>query len=105
MTSRHGDGGATQAGGTSTARVPTTNDPEELARRAEVHQAAAQYLTRTGNADLLPILGLDGAVGGVRRCERCGDCIVSVKARTKYCSKECSATAASQHPRKRATAT
>jgi hypothetical protein len=96
------------AGGMETARVPTAVDEAEMARRTETQETAMRYLKKTGNDDWVVVasLGLDQEeVDGTRRCDRCGDCIVSVKARTRYCSKACSASAAGERRHKRSTAT
>jgi hypothetical protein len=47
----------------------------------ETRAAATSYLTRTGNADLLPILGLDADPNAVKRppgdCPICGNKLAS----------------------------
>ena len=58
-----------QDGGYSTARVTGGSDAEQ--HRAAQSALAASYLTRTGNGDLLPILGLAaGRTPGT--CRHCG---------------------------------
>lgn len=93
MTNRPGKPGG-HVGGTSTTRVPSIVDDVEEARRAAVNTAATRYLVRTGNADVLPILGLAGEPEPERRCANpaCGGPILSPKARARFCSAGCSAT-------------
>lgn len=79
-------------GGVATARRQATAEEQEIARRAEQEAKAARYLVRTGNEDLLPILGIgeDPEARVVPRCAVCGGGIVTLRSRRKYCSPECS---------------
>jgi hypothetical protein len=76
-------------GAQSTARVPTASTVAEAERRAAVRTAAARYLLRTNNADLLPILGLSES--GEPGCEWCSDPILrhSGSGTPRFCSRKC----------------
>lgn len=79
--------------GTSSTRVSVAVDDAERQRRADIDAAAVRYLTRTGNKDILPILGLDGAPAPQLLCANpaCATAIIRAKPRTRYCSPGCSA--------------
>lgn len=84
-------------GGYDTARVATPGSDAERRWLAERDNAAVAFLLRTGNADLIEVLGLDGAGLTSRHCQApgCGNAILQTNkggAQT-YCSKSCSARA------------
>ena len=79
-------------GGTTTARVPAAGTDAEARRRASVRADAVAYLTRTGNDDLLPILGLTSMDSG---CEWCGKPVLRTSGTVKkrFCDTSCYADA------------
>lgn len=81
-------------GGATTARVPASGTDVEDRRRAAVRTDAVAYLTRTGNDDLLPILGLTSP-GGLG-CEWCSQPILRHSGNAgiqRFCSRICYAAA------------
>jgi hypothetical protein len=58
------------AGGMDTTRLAGT--PTAVAGRVDNAGHAAAYLIRTGNMDLLEVLGLDGGAASSRRCQAPG---------------------------------
>ena len=78
------------AGGMDTTRVPAGTG-REAQRRHERDQAAVAYLVRTGNGDVVEILGLDGAAPVGLRCVNpaCGKPFVATRVRQRACSGSC----------------
>lgn len=79
------------AAGPSTARVPAADTDAEACRRDAVRADAVSYLTKTGNADLLAVLGLgDSHTPG---CEWCSAPILRHSGNPgiqRFCSRKCS---------------
>lgn len=79
------------SGGHSTARVPVSGTDAEDRRRAEIRADAVAYLTKTGNGDLLPVLGLGNS--GAPGCEWCSAPILRHSGNPgiqRFCSRKCS---------------
>lgn len=86
-------GGDRIDGGLDTARVPAAASNREATVRAIFRRKAVRYLTETtGNADIVEILGLDGAGHG-RRCANpaCGQPFTPTRRghRQQTCSPPC----------------
>lgn len=79
-------------GGTNTARVSAAATDADARIREQVRADAAAYLRRTGNEDLLPILGLTVIGGG---CEWCGKPVLRTSGTVKkrFCDTSCYADA------------
>lgn len=84
----------------ATTRLPDTREARD--RRADDARHAAAYLIRTGNTDLLDVLGLSGTTGE-RRCAgpKCGEKFLPTATGGKQvcCSKRCASRLASAERR------